>query len=113
MTHKKRAYKRKAKELRRNNKLWVEGAREDLLRPHIPAYADALSRGWRAERDYMQKVCNEYHARISWHLKDHEEPKLPLPSYDPLAPPVKETLSDEEREERHARHQELETVSVM
>lgn len=109
--HKKRAYKRKAKEERKNNKMWAEGAREDLMAPHVPAYADALARGWRAERDYLQKVCNEYHARISWRLKDSEEPELPLPPYNPLAPPEIETLSEEERAARHSRYSELEVVS--
>ncbi|KAJ7017139.1 hypothetical protein C8F04DRAFT_1279934 [Mycena alexandri] len=96
-----RAWKRKAKELRKNNKMWAEGARESLMRPHIEAYADALERGWRAERDYLQKVCNEYHACISWRLADHEEPALPLPVYDPFAPPVPEPLDESERALKH------------
>jgi hypothetical protein len=91
--------------------MWAEGAREDLLHPHIEAYADTLERGWRSERDYLQKVCNEYHSRISWRLADHEEPDLPLPEYNPLDPPVVETLSDEERMARHARVGELNKVS--
>ncbi|KAJ7102960.1 hypothetical protein C8R43DRAFT_963850 [Mycena crocata] len=66
---------------RRSLRLWAEGAREQILTPHIESYADALERGWRAERDYLQSVCNEFHARISWRLKDHEEPELPLPEY--------------------------------
>ncbi|KAF8122740.1 hypothetical protein K438DRAFT_1792965 [Mycena galopus ATCC 62051] len=77
------------------------------MRPHIEPYTDALDRGWRAERDYWQRVCNEFHARISWRLADHEEPELPLPIYDALAPPVVEDLTEEERVERHARREEL------
>ncbi|KAJ7858144.1 hypothetical protein B0H14DRAFT_3636093 [Mycena olivaceomarginata] len=103
-----RKYKRKSKELRKNNKMWAEGAREELLKPHVGPYADALAKGWRSERDYLQKVCNEYNAKISWRLKDNEEPELPLPAYDPLAAPVEETVTEEERQERHARHEELE-----
>jgi hypothetical protein len=106
----KRTWKRKSKELRKSNKMWAEGAREDLLRPHIEAYADALERGWRSERDYLQKVCNEFHSRISWRLADHEEPELPLPEYNPLAPPVAEMLSDEERTARHDRVEDLNKV---
>ncbi|KAJ6624296.1 hypothetical protein B0H10DRAFT_2212724 [Mycena sp. CBHHK59/15] len=85
-----RTYKRTAKQDRRNLKLWAEGAREELLKPHIPAYTDALERGWRAERDYLLVVCQEYHAQIPWRLADHEEPEMPLPEYDPFAKPVVE-----------------------
>ncbi|KAJ7734669.1 hypothetical protein B0H16DRAFT_1767203 [Mycena metata] len=81
---------------RRNLKMWAEGAREDVLKPHIPAYTDALQRGWRAERDYLTLVCNEFHARIPWCLGDHEEPKLPLPEYDQYAQVVEEELDKEE-----------------
>ncbi|KAJ7018725.1 hypothetical protein C8F04DRAFT_1277241 [Mycena alexandri] len=82
----KRARKRIAKTERKNLRLWAEGARESILKPHIEGYGDALERGWRAEREYHQRVCNEFHAKISWELLDHEEPNLPLPEYDPLAP---------------------------
>jgi hypothetical protein len=89
---------RKAKEARCNNKLWAEGAWEDVLRPHIEAYPDALERGWRAEQDLL-KVTNEFHTRISWRLVDHEEPELPLLEYDPLVPQSVEVLTEEERAE--------------
>jgi hypothetical protein len=105
-----RVWKRKAKEARCNNKLWAEGACETLLKPHVEAYADAQARGWRFERDYLQTVCNEYHALISWRLKDHEEPELPLPAYDPLAPPATEELTDDEIKERNTRIEALNTV---
>ncbi|KAJ6509357.1 hypothetical protein C8R47DRAFT_1208541 [Mycena vitilis] len=107
MVKRQRTWKRKAKVERKSLKMWAEGAREDVLRPHIEAYTDALERGWRAERDYIQKVCNEYHAQISWRLADHEEPELPLPAYDPLAPPVVEQLTAEEERVRHERLQTL------
>lgn len=110
MVHKKRTWKRKAKEEHKSNKMWAEGAREALLRPHIPAYADALGRGWRSERDYHLKVCNEYHTLISWCLLDSEEPALPFPLYDPLAPPILEELTEEERTERHDRLEDLNGV---
>jgi hypothetical protein len=100
----KRAWKRK------NKKLWAEGAREDLLKPHIEAYTDTLERGWRAERDYCQKVCNEYHARISWRLADEDEPELPLPDYDEFAPWATEELTEEEEIERQARIEALNVV---
>ncbi|KAK6971979.1 hypothetical protein R3P38DRAFT_2416784, partial [Favolaschia claudopus] len=57
---------------------------------------NALERGWRAERDYLRDVCNEFHARISWRLADDEEPDLPLPDYDPLAAVEAEVLDDDE-----------------
>ena len=94
-----RKWKRVAKKDRRNLKLWAEGARETILKPHIPAYTDALERGWRAERDYLREVCQEFHARISWRLADDEEPDLPLPAYDRFAIPVVEELSEEVRRE--------------
>jgi hypothetical protein len=78
----KRSWKRIAKKDHRNLKMWAEGARELLLKLHIPVYTDALEWGWQAERDYIQEVCNEYHARISWRLADNEEPELPLAEYD-------------------------------
>ncbi|KAJ7707284.1 hypothetical protein B0H16DRAFT_1746505 [Mycena metata] len=78
--------KRIAKAERKNLRLWAEGTRESILKPHIEPYGDALERGWRAEREYLQRVCNEFHAKISWELQDHEEPELPLVAYDPLAP---------------------------
>ncbi|KAJ7602641.1 hypothetical protein DFH06DRAFT_1023575 [Mycena polygramma] len=87
--------------------MWADGARDGLLRPHIEPYADALERGWRAERDYLQNVCNEYHTCISWRLSDHEEPEVPLPIYDPLAPPTFEQLSDEEADAKHKRVNDL------
>jgi hypothetical protein len=103
-------WKRKAKAERRSNKLWADGAREQVMRPHIEAYADALQRGWRAERDYLQKVCNKFHCRISWRLADADEPELPLPAYDPFSPPAVEELTQEEKEVRHARIEELNIV---
>ncbi|KAJ7604804.1 hypothetical protein DFH06DRAFT_1020601, partial [Mycena polygramma] len=58
-------------------------------------------------RDYLQNVCNEYHTCISWRLSDHEEPEVPLPVYDPLAPPTFEQLSDEEADAKHKRVNDL------
>ncbi|KAJ7081899.1 hypothetical protein C8R43DRAFT_1142883 [Mycena crocata] len=106
-TYKKRVWQRKAKKDRKSLKLWAEGAREEILRPHIEGYADALARGFRAEHDYVVKVCNEYHARISWRLGDHEEPTLPLPAYDPHARPPVEELTPDDKNEKHLRIEEL------
>ncbi|KAJ7618253.1 hypothetical protein DFH06DRAFT_1012065 [Mycena polygramma] len=99
--------KRIPKENRQNLKMWAEGARESVLRPHIEPYTDALNRKWRDEREYLQSVCNEFHARISWRLKDHEEPELPLPEYDPRAPAPVEDLDEDELQEKRARVQVL------
>ncbi|KAK6967168.1 hypothetical protein R3P38DRAFT_3244642 [Favolaschia claudopus] len=92
----KRTWTRIEKKDRRNLRLWAEGARETILQPHLAGYMDALERGWRAERDYVRDVCNEFHARISWRLGDDEEPEEPLPEYDPLSPPEAEELDEEE-----------------
>jgi hypothetical protein len=91
--------------------MWAEGACESILKPHIPAYTDALERGWRAERDYIQEVCNEYHARISWRLTDEEEPELPLPVYDQFAMPVVEELDDDELQTKRLRVETMNAVS--
>ncbi|KAK7023738.1 hypothetical protein R3P38DRAFT_2531182, partial [Favolaschia claudopus] len=108
-TARKRTWTRKEKKDRRNLKLWAEGARESILRPHLAAYTDALERGWRAERDYVREVCNEFHARISWRLTDDEEPELPLPEYDPLATVEAEELNDEETV---AKRERVETMNA-
>ncbi|KAJ6523681.1 hypothetical protein DFH09DRAFT_1329919 [Mycena vulgaris] len=92
----KKPRKRVAKENRQNLRLWAEGARETVLTAHIPAYTDALQLGWREERDKLQEICNEFHARISWRLADHEEPELPLPVFDAHAVLPAETLTEEE-----------------
>ncbi|KAJ7138679.1 hypothetical protein C8R43DRAFT_1131860 [Mycena crocata] len=98
----KRTWKRIAKKDRRNLKLWAEGAREEILKPHIAAYTDALERGWRAERDYLQLVCNEYHARVPWRMEDWEEPDLST-EYDPCAVPTREDLPPEDLVKKRVR----------
>ncbi|KAJ7469883.1 hypothetical protein B0H11DRAFT_1731310 [Mycena galericulata] len=95
--------KRVAKENRKNLRLWAEGAREEVLTPHIEPYADALSRGWRQERGYVKKVCNEFHARIDWRLPDWTEPEMPLPSFNPDVRLPSETLTPEEKETKRCR----------
>ncbi|KAJ7633593.1 hypothetical protein DFH06DRAFT_1004174 [Mycena polygramma] len=98
-----KARKRVAKEDRKNMRLWAEGARETVLRPHIEGYADALERGWRAERDYLQEVCNEFHGRIDWRLADHEEPELPLKDFNPLETVQAEDLDPEVEKAQRSR----------
>ncbi|KAJ7182625.1 hypothetical protein C8R43DRAFT_1116257 [Mycena crocata] len=80
---KKRTRARVPKADRRNLRNWAEGAREAILTPHIEAYADATEKGWRSERDYFARVCNEFHQQIDWRLEDYEEPELPLADFDP------------------------------
>ncbi|KAJ7018031.1 hypothetical protein C8F04DRAFT_1278439 [Mycena alexandri] len=92
---------------RKSLKAWAKGACEGVLRPHIAAYTDALERGWRAERDYVDEVCQEYHAVFDWQLKDHEEPPLPLPLYDKFALPVVEDLDAEQAEEERQKKELL------
>lgn len=86
-----------AKSERANMKLWAEGAREDILTPHIEPYADALAQSCVAERTYLKRVQNEYHQRIGdWRLPDDEEPVLPLPDYDSrFIPPVEELSAED------------------
>lgn len=82
---------------RASAKLWAEGAREDILAPHIEPYADALAQSCVAERSYLKRVQNEYHQRIGdWRLPDDEEPASPLPDYDPnlIAPTEELSLED-------------------
>ncbi|KAJ7142161.1 hypothetical protein C8R46DRAFT_920318 [Mycena filopes] len=104
MAHGKRKQKRKRvpKKDRQNLRLWAEGLREDILKPHIDGYIDALERGRRDEREFVQGVYNEFHARISWRLEDWEEPES-LPDYDPLAPVATEELDEEEKKQKRKR----------
>lgn len=106
----KHQYKKIARELRKNNKLWAEGARESILLPHVPGYADALARGWCAERDYLAAVCNEYHALIPWDLNNSLEPPLPLPTYDSKAALPQEMLCPEEEMRKRGRINDLNKV---
>lgn len=109
---KRKVRKRMAKESRKNLRLWAEGVRETILTPHIKSYSDALERGWRAEREALQAICNEFHVKLSWRLKDHEEPDLPLPEYDPLGlQPEDETLMEEEEVAKRTRIELLNAVS--
>ncbi|KAJ7432729.1 hypothetical protein FB451DRAFT_1196827 [Mycena latifolia] len=94
MVHKKRIRKRVAKEDRKNLRGWAEGAREAVLIPHMDAYEAALDQGWRQERKVLKMICLEFHGRIDWRTEDHQEPAVK--SWDPAAPVVPETLSDEE-----------------
>jgi hypothetical protein len=52
-----------------------------------------------AERKYWKKVCNEYHARVDWRTKDHEEPDIKAWSLtDPL--PTESLSEGDEKEKR-------------
>lgn len=85
---------------RGNNKLWAEGLRETILTPHIPLFADAVRKGWSAQRIYLGQVFDEYHFHVPWDLPVDEEPP-PLKPYDPLVYYAEETLTEELAEERH------------
>ncbi|KAJ7707992.1 hypothetical protein B0H16DRAFT_1481453 [Mycena metata] len=102
MGRKGRKRKRVAKKDHKNLRLWAEGKREKVLVPHIEEYTNALERGWRDERDCLQKICNEFHAKIDWRLQDHEEPDV-LPDYDPLAPVPAEDLGEAEKNNKRKR----------
>ncbi|KAJ7586188.1 hypothetical protein C8J56DRAFT_1052558 [Mycena floridula] len=56
--------------------------------------ANAMAQGWQAQDQVLRACTNEYHAKVSWRLQDHEEPSLPLPAYDPKNLPAEEDLSD-------------------
>ncbi|KAJ7479910.1 hypothetical protein FB451DRAFT_1395473 [Mycena latifolia] len=93
------------KQNRRNLRLWAEGAREEVLTPHLDAFQQARDLGWVAERAYLQTVCNEFHARVDWCLADHEEPVLK--PYDPNAKLADEALTEEEEVAQRARQTEI------
>jgi hypothetical protein len=65
--------------------------------------------GWVAEREYLQRVCNEFHARVSWRLPDHEEPVLG--PFDPEAVIEEEELDAEEERSQRERVELLNVVS--
>jgi hypothetical protein len=110
MTGKQKQRKRVPKESRKNLRLWAEGMQESILAPHIESYGDTLERGWRAERESLQNICNEFHAKISWRLPDHEEPDLPVAEYDPLAVEPEEVLSEDDEQAKRRRIALLNTV---
>jgi len=112
MTGQKRIYERIPKESRKSLKFWAEGARETVLMPHVQPFAEAMERGWNFEREYLDKVCHEYHARIDWRLADHEEPPLPLAPYNPNAIPVAEALTESQRQTKIDRIKTLNEVST-
>lgn len=99
------------KQERKNLRLWAEGVREEILEPHLDAYSKALDKGWVQEREYLMRVCNEFHARIDWRTADHEEPVLR--PFEPSAPIIPEELTDEEEADRGARVEELNKVSPL
>ncbi|KAK6980529.1 hypothetical protein R3P38DRAFT_2579910 [Favolaschia claudopus] len=97
----KRQRPRVPKENKKNLKLWAEGARETILKPHIDGYQKAMDKGWRHERKYWKKVCREFHARVDWRTQDHEEPVLREWQENSII--QEEALSPEEEVERSAR----------
>lgn len=106
-----KAQSRVPKENRKNLRLWAEGAREGVLAPHITPYADARARGWTAQRNYLEAVYTQFHTLFSWRLKDHEEPTMPLPPYDPNIILTPEELSPEDLVQKLARIKVLNDVS--
>ncbi|KAK7000237.1 hypothetical protein R3P38DRAFT_2432805, partial [Favolaschia claudopus] len=101
----KRSRPRKPKEDRKNLRLWAEGARETILAPHLDAYQIAIDQGRRQERKFLKKVCREFHARVNWRTKDHEEPVLN--AWDDSTVVEEELLSEEEEQARSTRVNEL------
>ncbi|KAJ7664805.1 hypothetical protein B0H17DRAFT_1211164 [Mycena rosella] len=102
----KREQKRIPKEDRKSLRLWVEGARETVLAPHIAPYAAKLAMGWMEEHQYLQKVCKEYNARIDWRIGDNEKPELA--AFDPLAKILVEVLLEEDERAKSTRLHGLE-----
>ncbi|KAJ7468411.1 hypothetical protein B0H11DRAFT_2305430 [Mycena galericulata] len=101
MGRRKRETVRIPKESRKNLKMWAEGAREEILQPHLDEYSKAMEEGWRAERACLQRVCNEFHARVDWQLADHEEPVLT--EFDPNKVIEKVTLEEDDEKAKRAR----------
>ncbi|KAJ7076265.1 hypothetical protein B0H15DRAFT_805711 [Mycena belliarum] len=105
MAQKKRERKRIPRANRKNLRLWAEGARETVLRPHFDAYVAALDKGRVEEHRFCKSVCREFHARIDWKTPDSEEPIVA--DWDPLAPTVNEVLPEDEEVRKRARIKEL------
>ncbi|KAK7046226.1 hypothetical protein R3P38DRAFT_3257675 [Favolaschia claudopus] len=103
--NKKRTRQCVPKENRKNLRLWAEGARESILTPHLDAYQAALDQGRRQERKMLKKICREFHARVDWRTKDHEEPMLS--EWDPAGIATEEQLSEDDEAAKRARMEEL------
>ncbi|KAJ7766368.1 hypothetical protein DFH07DRAFT_955419 [Mycena maculata] len=97
----KRPSVRSPKSQRGNLKFWVEGAREEILMPYMEEYNNAMREGWRQERLVLQRICNEFHARVDWKLEDDEEPELK--AFDVTQAAQKETLPEDEEKAKHQR----------
>lgn len=102
--------KRVPKESRKSLKFWAEGARETILLPYIDEYSKALDDGWRSERKCLQRICNEFHARVDWKIQDHEEPTLA--DYDPKQMIIAEELPEEDEIRKRTRIDVLNAVSL-
>lgn len=98
-------------EERHSLKNWANGPRRTVLEPHLEPYAMAKAAGPSRELEYWQQICREYFAVIGWRLGDTEQPPLPLPTYDPLALPIEEKLSEAEAAQKTKRVKELSMVS--
>ncbi|KAJ7727672.1 hypothetical protein DFH07DRAFT_782413 [Mycena maculata] len=96
-----RERQRVPKEKRKNLRLWAEGAREQILKPHLDKYMQEFAAGWVMECAYLQEVCNEFHSRVDWRLADHEEPVLK--PYDPKKEVIQPQLPDDEEVLKRAR----------
>ncbi|KAJ7144888.1 hypothetical protein C8R43DRAFT_1130311 [Mycena crocata] len=105
MPRERKPRKRVPRSQRQNLRMWAEGSREEVLRPHLEQYSVARDSGWIAERAYLQKVCNEFHARVDWRTPDTEEPVLR--PFDPSAAIEPEILTDDEEDEQRARMEVL------
>ncbi|KAJ7149899.1 hypothetical protein C8R43DRAFT_1128380 [Mycena crocata] len=81
---KKRVRPRVPKEKRQNLKNWAEGARETVLLPHVEPYADAVEKGWRAERDYFARRIRRWLKYRVKRLRKHVRTRVDS-SKDPWA----------------------------
>ncbi|KAJ7064185.1 hypothetical protein C8F01DRAFT_1250439 [Mycena amicta] len=101
---KSRATMSKSERLQKNGKNWAQGAREDLiLRPRWDEFMAAKLVGGLTLKSFFTTVQNEFIFKIGWQLADDLEPDLPLPEYDPTAPPIVEMLSEDEETKKEKR----------
>ncbi|KAF9018842.1 hypothetical protein BDZ89DRAFT_1139736 [Hymenopellis radicata] len=80
-TTSKRKYKKKEKSARQSAKGWMDGKRQDVFLPLVPAWSAARERGWQHSEALLKDMVNMYEFHFPWPMSDSEEP-AELKDYD-------------------------------
>lgn len=104
--------KKVPKELRKNNKGWTEGSREEMLQRRLPGYLNTLEQSKQLARRELADIENEYWYIYQYPLPAWEEPTVLRTDYKSrmiVQPPA--TFSEEECEAWEAARRKVCLVS--